>query len=67
MVFACRRKILARHATKPRDGAARVRRTRWAISWAHDTKQGGMARAAIAVEVSPGAVVAASGEGGRHR
>jgi len=37
------------------------------ISWAHNTKQGGMARVAIAVEVSPGAVVAASGGGGRHR
>ena len=37
------------------------------ISWAHKTKQGGMARVAIAVEVSPGAVVAASGGGGRHR
>jgi len=37
------------------------------ISWAHNTKQGGMAREAIAVEDSPGAVVAASGGGGRHR
>jgi len=36
------------------------------ITWAHNTKQGGMARAAIVVEVSPGAVVAASGGGGRH-
>ena len=37
------------------------------ISWAQNTKQGGTARVAIAVEVSPGAVVAASGGGGRHR
>ena len=36
------------------------------ISWAHITKEG-MARVAIAVEVSPEAVVAASGGGGRHR
>ena len=65
MVFACRRNVSQKIRSLAIEQPVRDEQG-GPISWAHNTKEG-MARVAIAVEVSPEAVVAASGGGGRHR